>query len=173
MRITILPLLLATLALPGCGSLLVEGTADGAGIAGAGLASSFTRNGAAAAAVGLGVTSLANEGLRYVERRVHRNEQDAIAAAAGPLEPGAVARWSIRHTLPIERDEHGDVTVSRVFGSGAITCKEVVFSVETTRSGTVRRAFYITNLCRDGQANGTAWRWAAAEPATERWSSMQ
>ena len=161
--------LLAILTLPGCGSLLTEGTADAAGIAGAGAASAVTRSASAAAAIGLGVTSLASEGLRYVERDVHGEEQDAIAAAAGSLQPGAVARWSVSHRVPIESDEHGDVTVSRDFGYGPILCKEVVFSVETTHHEAVRRAFYLTSVCRDG----ATWRWAAAEPAVERWGALQ
>ncbi|MBV8524582.1 MAG: hypothetical protein JOY71_21080, partial [Acetobacteraceae bacterium] len=32
-----------------------------------------------------------------------------------------------------------------------------------------RRTFYTTNICLDG----TTWRWAAAEPATERWGALQ
>ena len=161
--------LLALLALPGCGALLTEGTADIAGIAASGISSGVTKNATAAAAIGLGVQSLASTGLKYVTRRLHRNEQDAIAQAAGPLEQGGVARWSISHTLPVEPDQQGDVAVSRVFGAGPIECKEVVFSIETTDKKQVQRAFYITNICNDG----AAWRWAAAEPATERWGGLQ
>ena len=164
---------LATLLLPvllaGCSSILAEGTSTLAGVAGAGAASAVTRDATVAAAIGLGTRAVASETLKYAQRYVHRNEQDAIAAAAGPLEPGAVARWSISHTLPIEPDARGDVTVSRVFGAGAIQCKEVVFSVERERRRVTRRAFYITTVCRDGEK----WRWASAEPATERWGSLQ
>ena len=160
---------LAPLLLAGCGALLTEGTSDLAGVAGAGAASAVTKDAAVAAAIGLGVRSVASEGLRYAERHVHGHEQDAIAAAAGPLDPGGVARWSISHTLPIEPDAQGDVTVSRAFGAGPIQCKEVVFSVETRRRQAVQRAFYITTVCRDGER----WRWASAEPATERWGSLQ
>lgn len=162
-------ILLVPLLLAGCGSLLTEGSSDLAGITGAGIAAGVTKDAAVAAAIGLGVRSVANEGVKYVERRVHRTEQDAIAAAAGPLDPGAVGRWSVSHSVPIESDEHGDVTVSRTFGAGAILCKEVVFSVETKRRRVTQRAFYITTICRDGDA----WRWASAEPATERWGSLQ
>lgn len=161
--------LAALLALPGCGSLLTEGTADLAGVAGAGAASAVTDSGAAAAAIGLGVRSLAAEGLKYVTRRVHREEQDAIAVAAGPLEPGAVAPWFVRHSLPVEPDKRGDVTVSRSFGAGPIRCKELVFSVERTRRNVTERAFYIAAICQDG----ARWRWASAEPATERWGNLQ
>ncbi len=162
-------LALASLALSGCGSLLTEGTADLAGVAGAGAATAVTKSAAGAAAIGLGVRSLASEGLKYAERRVHRNEQDAIAQAAGPLEPGALQTWSIHHVVPIEVDEAGQVVVSRVFGVGSFRCKEIVFSVDdTTREG-LRRAFYTATICRDGDV----WRWASAEPATERWGGLQ
>lgn len=163
-------LLCAIVPLAGCASLLTEGTADVAGVAGAGAASAVTKSGAAAAAIGLGVRSLAAEGLRYVERRVHRTEQDAIAQAAGALEPGAVAPWAVRHTLPIEDDEQGEVTVSRRIGAGSFVCKEIVFSVDVQRRNRpLERAFYTATICQDG----TAWRWASAEPATERWGGLQ
>jgi hypothetical protein len=169
MRLAPFALILATLALPGCGSLLTEGSSDVAGVAGAGVAASVTRSATAAAAIGLGVQSLASEGLKYAERSVHREEQDAIASAAGPLEPGQVTHWSVSHSIPIESDEHGDAVVSRSFGAAAIACKEVVFSIDTKRHRVTQRAFYITTICRDGEQ----WRWASAEPATERWGGLQ
>ncbi len=112
--------LIGLLALPGCGSLLSEGSADVAGIAGAAAATSVTRSAAAAAAIGLGVRSLAAEGVKYTARRVHRTEQDAIAATAGPLDPGTVAAWQVNHSLPLEPDAAGQVVVSRAFGAGAL-----------------------------------------------------
>ena len=157
------------LALSGCGSLLTEGTADLAGVAGAGAATAVTKSAAGAAAIGLGIRSVASEGLKYTERRVHKNEQDAIAQAAGPLEPGALQTWSIHHIVPIEVDEAGQVVVSRAFGVGTFRCKEIVFSVDDmTRKGLLR-AFYTATICQDGDA----WRWASAEPATERWGGLQ
>jgi len=157
------------LTLSGCGSLLTEGTADLAGVAGAGAATAVTKSAAGAAVIGLGVQSLASEGLKYATRRIHRNEQDAIAQAAGPLEPGALQSWSIRHTLPIEDDEAGQVVVNRAFGAGAFRCKEIVFSVDTTTRKGPQRAFYTATICQDG----ATWRWASAEPATERWGGLQ
>ena len=56
-------------------------------------------------------------GCRYVERDVHRAEQDRIAQAAGELHPGAVGHWRVSHTIPIEDDEHGDLVVTRLIGS--------------------------------------------------------
>ena len=163
-------ILLLALALSGCGSLLTEGTADLAGVAGAGAATAVTSSAPVAAGIGLGVRSVAAEGLRYVTRRIHREGQDAIATAAGPLPEGGVARWSVSYSLPLEDDEQGDVAVSRSFGTGPVACKELVFSVERIRRGKpLERAFYTTTICRDG----ARWRWANAEPATERWGPLQ
>jgi hypothetical protein len=151
--------------LTACSTVLTEGTADVAGIAGAGIAGSFTKSAAGAAAIGLGVQTVALIGLRYTEREVHRKEQDTIALAAGKLSPGEVGGWAVVHIIPIEQDHHGLVVVSREFGTGAFRCREVVFSVDQAK----HRDFYTTNVCQDGPA----WRWAEAEPSTARWSGLQ
>ena len=165
-----LGLLLATFALSGCNEFLTEGTADAAGIAGAGIAASVTKDATVGAAIGLGVQSVAMTGLRYVERRVHRAEQDRIAAIAGTMEPGAVQPWSIVHDVPIEDDEQGEVTVVRdIGGTGGLACKEIVFSVVAGKAEAVRHGFFTATVCEDG----TVWKWATAEPATERWGSLQ
>jgi hypothetical protein len=157
--------LIAILSLSGCGSLLTEGASDAAGVVGAGAAASVTKNAAVAAAIGLGTQSVAMEGVHYLERRVHGAEQDAIAAAAGPLEPGEVAPWSIRHVVPVEANEHGELVVSRLIGSDPLLCKEIVFSVDAKK----RRDFYVATVC---QADRT-WKWATAEPAVPRWGGLQ
>ena len=179
-------LLIAAIALAGCdsvrGPLLADGTADAAGIAGAGIAGAVSKDATIGAAIGLGVQSLAQAGLSVVERRVHRAEQDRIAAVAGALPDGAAATWAISHDIPVENDEHGSVVVTRILaarpdagagaGAGAgpgFTCKEIVFSVETPAKAEVRRAFYTASVCLDG----TTWKWASAEPATARWGSLQ
>ncbi len=165
---------MGTLSLAGCGSLLTEGTSDTAGLAGAGIAGAVSSNATVGAAIGIGVKSAADFGLRYVERDVHRAEQDRIAAAAGALPEGAAGIWSISHQIPIEKDEHGALIVTRIFaarpGSGAdFTCKDIVFSVDGGQGAKLRRAFYTATVCLDG----AQWKWASAEPATERWGSLQ
>lgn len=163
-------LLLASAALlSGCGSVLTASTADVAGIAGAGISSAVTKSPTAAAGIGLGVAAGANAGLQFVERNVHAKEQDRIAAAAGPLAPGQIASWSVTHTIPIEVDQHGEVTVTRLVGAADFDCKDIIFSVETKRDKDVRKDFYTATVCRDG----TQWKWALAEPATPRWGSLQ
>ena len=164
----VLPIL-GLLALPGCGSLLVGTTQEVSGIAGAGIASSVTKSATAATAIGLGVAAGATAGLQYAERRVHRYEQDRIAEAAGALGPGGSGPWSVTHDVPIEDDEHGQVAVVRVIGGAAIACKEIVFSVETEVDHQPQRAFYTATVCQDADR----WKWASAEPATERWGALQ
>jgi hypothetical protein len=164
-----LPILVCAGALSGCGSLLTASTADVAGIAGAGISNAVTKSPAAATGIGLGVAAAANVGLQYVERDVHRAEQDQIAQAAGPLTPGVVGHWSVAHTVPIEPDEHGDLVVTRLVGADDFNCKEIVFSVDTMEKTVLHRAFYTATVCLDG-AN---WKWASAEPATARWGSLQ
>lgn len=159
----------ALLGLMGCGSLLTETTADVAGIAGAGAANAVTKSAALATGIGLGIQAGANAGLQYVERRVHAAEQDRIAAAAGPLPVGAVGNWSVRHRIPIEDDEQGQLVVTRVLGGGGMLCKEIIFSVDRRTTHRARRAFYTADICKDGPV----WRWASAEPATPRWGSLQ
>ena len=59
--------------------------------------------------------------------------------------------------------------MSRVISTGPLECKEIVFSVDSGQGERLKRGFYIAALCRDGGA----WKWASAEPATERWGSLQ
>jgi hypothetical protein len=164
--IAVLP---ALLALSGCGSFLSATTGDVAGIAGAGIANAVTKAPAVATGIGLGIGAGANAGLSYVERRVHQTEQDRIAAAAGPLRPGQVAPWSVHHAVPLEADEHGEVTVTSETGGTDVRCKAIVFSVAHVENGAPDPSFYTASVC----GAGNAWRWASAEPATERWGSLQ
>ncbi len=171
----------AMLPLAGCGSVLTEGTGDAAGIAGAGIAGAVTKNATVGAAIGLGVRSVANFGLQIEERAVHRVEQDRIAAAAGALPEGAAGVWSVSHRVPIEADQHGELVVTRILAARpttgtAFTCKEIVFSVDRGKpldpgkpDSMQGRGFYTATVCLDG-AN---WKWASAEPAVERWGSLQ
>jgi hypothetical protein len=162
-------LLVCAGALSGCGSVLVATTSDVAGIAGAGVAGAVTKSPAVAAGIGLGIAAAANAGLQVVERNVHRAEQDQIAWAAGPLAPGVVGHWNVSHSVPIEDDEHGYLTVTRLVDAADFHCKEIVFSVDTMEKKTPQRAFYTATVCQDG----LTWKWASAEPATERWGSLQ
>jgi hypothetical protein len=176
----------SVLALGGCNSIYTESANAGAGIAGAAAASKVTRNAAVATGIGLGAVAAARAGVGYTQRVAHNATQERIAEAAGPLDVGAVAAWSVSHKIPIEPDQHGRVTVSRVISTGALDCKEIVFSVDrpvAKRSAAAANAasavkvsespaeneFYVASICRDG----AKWKWASAEPATSRWGPMQ
>jgi hypothetical protein len=158
--------------LGGCSSLITEGSSAGAGITGAAVATKITSNAAVAAGIGLGVQAVVRAGVQYTERRVHHTEQQQIAQAAGPLPAGGVTTWRVDHTIPIERDQHGEVAVSRIIADDpqlALDCKEIVFSVDTRQHRATRRSFYTAAICADGPL----WRWASAEPATARWGALQ
>jgi hypothetical protein len=155
--------------LGGCTSVLSEGTSAGAGIAAAGITRGTTRNAAVITGIGLGVQAITRAGVHYTERKVHQAEQDRIAAVAGTLPIGVTGKWQVAHAIPIEADEQGEVAVSRLLGGGGIVCKEIVFSVDHAGKDGVTREFYTATVCRDGDA----WKWATAEPATERWGGLQ
>jgi hypothetical protein len=120
-------LLAASGVLTGCGALLAEGTTAGAGIGSAALADA-TGAGLRTTA-GIGVQAGARATLQYAQRQAHQVAQNSIAQPADPLPVGSVARWGVRHTVPVEPDKRSEVTVSKAFGADAISCKEVVFSV--------------------------------------------
>jgi hypothetical protein len=162
-------LLCLTLATSGCSSLFSEGAATSAGIAGTAVAGKLTHNATVAAGIGLGVLAAANAGVKYVEKDYHGDQQDQIAAIAGPLPTGQVAPWASRHSIQLEPDAQGKVTVSRVIGASELNCKEIVFSVDTVKKQVANSDFYVATICKDGDK----WKWASAEPATERWGSLQ
>lgn len=162
--------LLCCFTLSACGSLLTEGGAAGAGVASASVAGAITKNSTVTAGIGLGVNAAASAGVKMLEKKAHGTEQDSIATAAGPLDVGGTAPWSSGHyKISVERNEHGQLTVSRLIRAGDLDCKEVVFSVDRVAKGKPDRAFYTTIVCRDG----AVWKWAAAEPATARWGALQ
>jgi len=162
---------IACVSLSGCNSLYSEGATAGAGIAGAAVANSVTSNAAVATGIGLGAVAAARAGVQYTQRVAHTYSQDQIATVAGPLAVGAVAPWKAVHSVPIEDDEKGRVTVSRTISSGVLECKEIVFSVDrdATKDRPADSAFYVASVCRDGNK----WKWASAEPATPRWGALR
>ena len=153
---------LATVALlGGCSSAsdlvgAVTGTAAAAG----------SGNPAVGIAIGVGARSVADWGLRRVSRNWHRTEQEAIALAAAETPLGEARPWQVTHSLPFGAKQ-GEVRVLRAIDTPLAACREIAFSVDEQKPPT--RAWYLTSLCRDA----TGWRWAAAEPATGRWGSLQ
>jgi len=160
----------SALALGGCGSLLSESASAGAGIAGGAIASAITDNAGVAAGIGIGVQAIARAGVQYQQRKIHGEAQQQIAQVAGPLKVGQVKPWKTTLSLPLESEEAGRVTVSRVISSGELDCKEIVVSVEQSGQDALPTSeFYVAAICR----NGSRWAWASAEPATERWGALQ
>ncbi|VWX61896.1 conserved exported hypothetical protein [Burkholderiales bacterium 8X] len=157
----------APLLLCGCSSLLAESGSAAAGIAGTSIAGAVTDSAAAATGIGIGVQSAARAGVQYGQRRIHDQTQRQLSATAGPLAVGKQAAWRTKPSVPLEREEQGQVTVSRIISSGALACKEIVFSVESPKGEEAR--FYVASICRQGRD----WVWASAEPATARWGALQ
>ncbi len=162
--------------LAGCSSVLTQGAGAGGGVAGASVANVFINNGAVTAGAGLGGQAVAIAGAQYLEKDVHGSEQQAIASAAADVPVGGVGNWRVVHDIPIEKNEHGELTVVQEFApdlpSGAapsFDCKEIIFSVDIETRKQINRNFYTTFVCRDS----AGWKWATAEPATARWGSLQ
>ena len=153
----------------GCSSVVNTGAGELAGIAGAAVAGAVTSNAGVAAGIGLGAQAGGRAGAQYAQRQVHRAAQERIAQAAAPLKVGDVAPWRSEHKAPFAEGEQGRVTVSRVISVTSLECKEIVFSVDSVNDGVPRSAFYVAMVCRDG----AAWKWASAEPSTERWGGLQ
>lgn len=157
------PIALMLVALGGCrfAGDLVSAAAGGASAA-------ATANPAVGIAVGVAVNSGIDATFAYILRKRQQAEQDAIASEIATMAPGERRPWRIDHTIPIG-NEHGEVRVTRDIPNRLTSCKELVFSVESGEPEEANQAWYTTQACR----NGARWKWALAEPATERWESLQ
>jgi hypothetical protein len=154
---------LALISLGGChfaGDLVAAAAGGASGAA--------TANPAIGIAVGIGVDAGINATVNYIVRTRQQAEQDAIAGEVATMNPGDRRPWKIEHDIPIG-NEHGEVEVVRSFDNRLTSCKELAFSVESGSGANVTRRSYTTNACRDGDH----WKWALAEPAVERWGSLQ
>jgi len=157
------------MGLAGCQSLVLEGSSAGAGIAGAAVAQKVTDNAAITTGIGVGVQAATRSAVQYVQREMHGYTQEVIATTAGKLKEGEVATWKSVHSIPMEPDEQGRVTVSRTISQGMLECKEIVYSVDTEENSVPRNEFYVASICKDNKR----WAWATAEPAVSRWGALQ
>jgi hypothetical protein len=155
--------LLIPIALCGCrfAGDLVAAAAGGASAA-------ATANPAVGIAVGVGVQAGIEATVSYVARKRQEAEQDAIAAQVATMQIGERRSWKIEHDIPIG-NEHGEVEVTRAIPNPLTPYKELMFSVDEGSGPKMTRAWYTTQACRSGQT----WKWAPAEPAVERWGSLQ
>ncbi len=152
--------LLALLLLGGCSAVpQITGLVVGGATGGA------TANPAIGFGVGVATIAITDYTLKHVTKSWHQGEQDAIAAAAGPLGAGATAPWRVVHSLPFG-NEHGALTVVRMIDNPLAACKQVVFSVV---DGDEPPSWYSADICQQGEQ----WKWASAEPAVERWGFLQ
>ncbi len=149
--------LAGALALGGC-----QLASDVSGVVAGGGAAAATGNPAIGYAVGIGVRAGVDELRKYVVRVRQRGEQDAIAEVAGAAPLGESRPWEIRHTIPIGNNR-GTLAAVADIPNPLAPCRQVLFTTEDDD------APFVTQVCR--QADG--WRWAAAEPAVERWGSLQ
>ncbi len=155
--------LLAT-ALAGCSS--VGGfTGAVAGIA----TGTFSSNPAVGVAVGVSVKAATDTAMNRVFRNMQADEQDRIAEIAGGLDVGERQPWKIHHLFSYG-DEAGELQVVRSIDNALANCKEVMFSVVGGKPDAPTREWFITQTCQ--HSNGR-WHWAAAEPAIERWGTLQ
>ena len=133
-----------------------------AGVAAGGAAAAVSANPIVGYAVGLGVRAGANEVLKYYVRVRKNAEQDAIASVAGEAALGSSRRWEIRHTIPIG-NARGSLAVVAEIPNPLAKCRQVMFRADGEDSA------FVTQVCHDGDR----WHWAAAEPAVDRWGTLQ
>ncbi len=139
-----------------------------AGAAAGGATAAASANPLVGVAVGVAVNSALDATTDYIVRTRQRAEQDAIAGEVATMSVGDRRPWEIRHDIPIG-NEHGEVQVTRMITTPLASCKELLFSVDSGSGDELKRAWYTTQACHNGQQ----WKWALAEPAVERWGSLQ
>ena len=153
-------LILAVLPLSGCNTIgAVTGTV--AAVA----TGTATSSPAVGVSVGIGVKAATDEASKVVSRKRQQAEQDAIAATVAPMKAGEARPWEVKHTIPVG-NEHGEVRVVRIINTPLAVCKELLFSVEGKNAAP---SWFTTSACQQGDK----WKWAAAEPAVERWGNLQ
>jgi hypothetical protein len=128
-----------------------------------------TSNPAIGFGVGIAVKAATDEAVQRLMKRLHGDQQIAIATTAGTLPFGETKPWSVKHTLPVENG-HGDVRVLREFNSALATCREFAFSVADGDKPDVHQDWFLAQACK-GDDGG--WKWASAEPAVARWGNLQ
>lgn len=159
------PLIASVLAIALAGCNTVGGFAGAA----AGIASgAATTNPAVGYGVSVGVAVAVDVTTKYLFRTWHQAEQDQIAAQIGRMKPGDIEPWKIQHPVPYE-NEHGEVEVVRILASPLALCKEALFSVIDGEGAKQTRQWFVVTACRQDEA----WKWAVAEPAVDRWGSLQ
>jgi hypothetical protein len=150
------------LALSACNSVgSISGAAAGIASGGA------SANPAVGIAVGIGVRAVVDQSVKSLMRRWSDEEQGSIARQVGAMDVGQRLPWQVRHAVPY-RNNQGEVQVTRVIETPLATCKEALFSIAASDAKAPASWFH-TTMCLGPQG----WRWAAAEPAVNRWGALQ
>ena len=152
-------LVFACACLPGC-----AGVGDVTGAVAGVVSGAITANPAVGIGVGIAVRAAATEAENRIVLSRQRNEQEAIAAAIADAGVGEIRPWGVDQR--VTGDAYGEVRVIRLIETPLALCKEALFSVEGKGA---ERAWFSTTACEEGGR----WRWAAAEPAVERWGNLQ
>ncbi|MBB2931008.1 hypothetical protein FHX59_005475 [Paraburkholderia silvatlantica] len=151
------------LAASGCSSI---GAASGAAAAAA--TGIVTANPAVGIGVGIAVQAATDEAVGRFMKSMHADQQAMIARTAGRLPVGGMDIWRIKHDLPVENG-HGQVRVTRAFANALTLCKDFVFSVQDGEKADAPEQWFAASACQDQ----SGWKWATAEPAVERWGTLQ
>ncbi|HWL81781.1 MAG TPA: hypothetical protein VNR89_12575 [Roseomonas sp.] len=165
-------LVLLALMVAGCGKdgEVTTGAGEIAGSVGGITVGGLTSNPAIGYAIGLGIRTAVSAALSSWFRGLRHDEQQAIAATAGAMQPGESRPWKIDHGLPFGyQNLEGQMEVTRVIENPLADCREVLFSVAGDKPADPPAGIFITTACK--QVEG--WQWATAEPAVERWGALQ
>jgi hypothetical protein len=155
---------LLAVALAGCSSIggfagAVAGAATG----------TFSSNPAVGVAIGVSVKTATDAAMNRVFRGMQADEQDRIAEIAGNSNVGDRQSWKVHHLFSYG-DEAGELQVLSRIDNALANCREVLFSVIGGKRDVPVREWFITQTCQQSDGH---WRWAAAEPATGRWGTLQ
>ena len=154
--------LAGALALGGCtGFSEIAGDVGAVGVGA--VVGGLTGNPLIGFAAGAGAQLALSEGVDYYQREAVDLVHEAIAETAGEAPAGERRAWTVDSTLPLV-EAGGEVQVLRDFG-GDIPCRELVFTDDD-----IDDTFFIAVVC---QGEDGRWRWAVAEPSTDRWSGLQ
>src|SRR5579863_797831 len=153
----------SALLMSGCQSI---GAASGA-VAGV-ATGAVTTNPAVGIGVGIAVQAATDAAVNRTMKRLHQDQQDAIASLVGITPVDGTQTWRVKHWLPVENG-HGRIPVTRAFASAIALCKDFVFSVADGDDPNAREDWYTATACEAPQG----WKWASAEPAVARWGNLQ
>ncbi len=112
-----------------------------------------TSNPAIGFGVGIAVQAATDEAVNRLMKRLHSDQQIAIATTAGDLPIGETKPWRVKHTLSV-KNGHGDVRVLGKFSSALATCREFAFSVADGGKPDAHQDWFLAQACKDNDDSG-------------------